>query len=107
MSVGKNALKLKEMTIEERAMDNHHTFQSVTAITRPFPWVPLSDESLSPTPTSSTSRFSARRRSIGESQVEVAGKSGRINIATRAKKTVKAPSMKKSHLKKLIQSSLD
>ena len=35
LSVGKNALKLSEMTIDVRAKANHHTFQSLNAILSP------------------------------------------------------------------------
>lgn len=93
LNVGKKALKLKETTMEARMSASHQTFQSVRAITKPWACPAFSVSSLSPTPTSSSSLFSARRRSKGDSHVEVAGKSGSMNMATNAKNTVKEPSM--------------
>lgn len=93
LSVGKKALKLSETTIEVNASANHQTFQSENAITRPSPCDILVPSSLSPTPTSSSRRFSASRRSSGDNHFDVEGKSGRMNIETIAKNTVKPPSM--------------
>lgn len=86
------------------AKNNHHTFQSSNAITRPDKYEFLVEEA-SVTSTSSLSiaassiiRRRARARSARVSQVALlSGKSGRTSVAPMATKIVKAPSTKKSH----------
>lgn len=82
LSVGKNALKLRETTMLVSASASHQTFQSVIALTKPAV-LPCSVWPSSPMPAKSSSmRLWASRHSMGLSQLEVVdGKSGRMNIA--------------------------
>jgi len=91
-NVGKYALKLNEMNMDMSERVIHQTFQSVNAMIRlSLLLIPLA--SSSPTPTSSSSRFSTKWRSKGLSHFDVAGKSGSINMAQIATKTVREPSI--------------
>ena len=115
--VGKNALNEREMMMEVilHGVDESNalleyggtyfsaiyiTFQSVRVSRRIWPWLLTSVWLSSPTPASSSIRFSANLASIGDSQRwEVEGKSGRTNTAMRATRIVRPPSMKNNLFK--------
>jgi hypothetical protein len=91
--VGKNELKLRDMTIDASASASHHVFQSRMANFSPT-IVPVSNVSL-PTPSrvSSSTRLIARRdSSVVSHRVVLDGKSGNMNMAHIAKNIVRAPS---------------
>lgn len=96
LKVGKKTLNDNDVIKLANKTPSHHTFQSDIARMKPSNWLSDSPSPLRAlvTPAFSFIRSSARRISSGVSQLpELAGKSGSMNIARMATKTVSVPSM--------------